>query len=134
MLSKTTSRSVKKKNPESLIKLAICQYLTFKKNCMFWVNSSTGIYDPTKKIFRKNNSAYQRKGVADILGIYRTRPMAIEVKAPNGRISPEQDAFLTEFGLNGGISILARSVDDVINAFKLFDIDINEEEKKDERH
>ncbi len=86
---------------------------------MFWVNSSTGIYDPKKGIFRKARSKYQMNGVADILGIYCCIPLAIEVKSVKGVMSSEQRLFLNNFSAFGGIAILARSVDDVEKALKL---------------
>jgi len=56
------------------------------------------------------------KGVADIIGIYKGKPLAIEVKTPNGKLSAHQEAFLGNWRNQGGIAIVARSVDDVINA------------------
>ncbi len=58
------------------------------------------------------------KGVADIIGIYRGIPLAIEVKAPNGKLSVSQDAFLANFKREGGVAIIARSVDDVIKSLR----------------
>lgn len=106
--------------PEGIIKKAICEYLSYQRGCLFWVNASTGIYDPTKKLFRKPRSQYQRNGVADILGIYQNKPLAIEVKSAKGRLSEAQECFLADFKRAGGIAIVARSIDDVIEAFKLF--------------
>lgn len=105
--------------PEGAIKRAICEYLAFQKGCLFWINSSVGIFDPTKKTHRRRNSPYERNGVADILGVYLGRPLAIEVKSATGRLSDYQKRFLEDFKHAGGISIVARSVDDVMIAFKL---------------
>lgn len=107
--------------PEGLIKNAICEYLCFVKGCMFWINSSTGIYDPKKGIFRCNRSRFQKKGTADILGIYKGKPFAIEVKTKSGKLSVDQRRFLKEFESFGGIAIVARSVDDVIKELKNVD-------------
>lgn len=43
---------------------------------------------------------------------------AIEVKAPTGKVRPEQTAFLDTIRLSGGISCLAYSVDDALGAIK----------------
>lgn len=52
-------------------------------------------------------------GVPDILGIFKGKPLAIEVKTPIGRMSPEQIDFKLRFEIEGGIFIEARSLDDV---------------------
>jgi len=56
------------------------------------------------------------KGVADIIGIYDGKFMAIEVKTLKGKLSDHQRTFLDAVKDEGGIAIVARSVDDVINA------------------
>jgi len=54
-------------------------------------------------------------GIADILGIYRGRFLAIEIKRPGGRgPSPSQQGFLDNVKAAGGIGFCAYSVDDVI--------------------
>lgn len=53
-------------------------------------------------------------GVPDIIGMLPGgRFFAIEVKAPNGKLSALQVLNLERIQLNGGIAIIARSVDDV---------------------
>lgn len=106
------------KTPEGLVKEAICQWLAYHpKDCpIFWINESQGTWDPGKKFFRKKNSPYQLQGVADILGIWKGRPLAIEVKAGKGRPSKEQTEFLTRFCSAGGIAICAWGVDDIEGA------------------
>jgi penicillin-binding protein-related factor A (putative recombinase) len=61
----------------------------------------------------------QPKGVADIIGIYRGKPMAIEVKKPGGRLSDDQAKFLKRWAEEGGIAIVAYSVDAVIGQLGL---------------
>ena len=58
------------------------------------------------------------KGVADIIGIYKCRPLAIEVKTFKGKLSYHQDRFLATWKREGGIAIVARSVEDVENGLK----------------
>lgn len=81
---------------------------------MFWSNKTMGVYDPVKKIYRRDNSPFFRKGISDILGVFQGKPLAIEVKSPKGYPSPEQKVFLADFEKHGGIAILARSLIDVI--------------------
>lgn len=104
-------------NPlESAVKKQICDFLNTlpDQDIMFWINESVGIYDPRRKIFLKKRSRYQRKGVADLLGIYRGKPFACEIKRPGSyHVSPEQKAFIEEFNRKGGIAFIAKSIEDV---------------------
>ena len=74
---------------------------------------NTGTYDPVKKCFRKRHYKWQLNGVADIIGIYNQRPLAIEVKSEKGRMSTAQKEFARNWQESGGIFILARSIEDV---------------------
>ena len=63
------------------------------------------------------------KGCSDILGQLITgHLLAIEVKRPDRRAkpSPEQATFLARVTANGGLAILARSIDDVQSALDDF--------------
>lgn len=51
-------------------------------------------------------------GGADLIGIYRGRFVAIEIKTPIGRQSPEQRAFQSLVERKGGIYVVLRSVED----------------------
>ncbi len=84
---------------------------------MAWKIKSVGTYDPKLGGFR-TPSPWYRKGVSDILGIFKGRPLAIEVKSAKGRLSLEQKDFLAEFSANGGIAIMARSVDALAETLK----------------
>jgi len=103
--------------PEGFIKNQICSWLTRHK-ALFFVHDSVGIFDPTRKVYRTNKSPYRIKGVADIIGIWKERPLAIEVKSGKGRLSLEQKSFLSAWGAAGGIGIAAWSVEDVQNVLK----------------
>lgn len=96
---------------ETDIQKAILQYLAVKRVFAFRINT-TGVWDPTLKIFRKGSNTL--RGVSDILGIYKGKMLAIEVKQPKGKTSVEQDYFLSRVNENGGLGFVARSVDDVI--------------------
>lgn len=62
------------------------------------------------KVFQSLGS---EKGVADIVGIYLGKPLAIEVKTAKGKLSEHQAKWLDSFREAGGIAFVARSVDDV---------------------
>jgi hypothetical protein len=58
-------------------------------------------------------------GCPDVLGQLRDgRALAIEVKRPSGETTETQAAFLTCVRENGGVAVVARSIDDVLEALK----------------
>lgn len=63
-----------------------------------------------------------RKGVSDILGIYKARFLAIEVKRPGNKLTDAQVKFLKEVSDNGGIALVAHSTEEVIKALHLPDL------------
>jgi len=54
------------------------------------------------------------KGIPDIIGLWEGRMLAIEVKAPKGRVSPYQEQWIRRINQAGGIAFVARSPQDVI--------------------
>lgn len=93
------------------------------KGIFCWKNQSTGIYDPTRKVFRKNKS--QLNGVSDILGILPNgRFLAIEVKRPalkprkkeslEKMATPEQLKFIDNINRRGGLAFVADNLDIVL--------------------
>ena len=68
-------------------------------------------YQPN--VIGKSNRGPRTYGVADILGIYRGRPLAIEVKTTKGDLSIRQFNWLEKFREAGGIVIVATSVEEV---------------------
>lgn len=100
------------KTRERDVKRAIIDFLRVN-NVFCWVNVSGGIYDPRKGCFRKLNGYGMRKGVPDILGIFRGKPLAIEVKLPGNGPSKEQQEFISEFSWYGGIAFVATSIEEV---------------------
>lgn len=99
---------------ESRIRDQIFEYLQ-KSGTFSWRD-----YQPTTRYQRGVGT--KRKGVADILGIYRGKPLAIEVKTARGKVSHEQTMWLRAFSQHGGIAIVARSIEDVILELKKLDI------------
>lgn len=105
--------------PELKVKREISQYILLaKKDVFFWWQKSVGVFDPRTMSFRKNKSRFEINGVSDILGVYRGKFFAIEVKSKNGKPTKEQIEFLENVKRHGGYACVARSVDDVV---KLFD-------------
>lgn len=93
---------------EKDIQKSILDYLKARR-IFCWKEHSGGIYKP-------DGSGYiplGLKGKADILGIYKGKMLAVEVKRPSGRLSADQEYFLKRVRENGGIAIVAHSIDDV---------------------
>lgn len=101
---------------EKAIETSIIQWLKWKGIFAFKVENG-GVYDERRGRYRFN-SVTRMRGVADIIGIFRGRPMAIEVKSESGRLSEHQESFLEEFEKQGGLAIVARSVEEVEEALK----------------
>lgn len=112
--------------PERAIEEQILTYLKMKGIFAFKVKTM-GSFDPVTRGFRRISKWY-RRGVSDILGIYKGKFLAIEVKLPKrqigekkyaaGRPSTFQKMFLQDVLDNGGISFIATSVEDVEEALK----------------
>lgn len=99
---------------EKDIKRQIIQWFQLQRDTFVWVNVSGGIWDVNSKYFRKLNGFGMLKGVSDILGIYRMKPLAIEVKRPGGKLSNDQLNFLSHFNMRGGIGFVATCIEDCI--------------------
>ncbi|WP_373092920.1 hypothetical protein [Zhongshania sp.] len=111
--------SKKKKPSEKAIETAILTYLNYLPQCFAWKNNSTGIYDPSRGCYRRNRNKFVINGVADILGLYHGRLLAIEVKRDRAaRVSNEQHDFLKKVQDLGGIAGICCSVDDARELIK----------------
>ncbi len=58
-------------------------------------------------------------GVADLVGCFRGKAVAIEIKRPGGKVTEAQEKFLRRWNEAGGIAFVARSVDEVIEQLGL---------------
>lgn len=69
---------------------------------------------------KTQSQGFQRRGVPDILACLPPdgRLLAIEVKGPRGKVSPEQEAELTQIAASGGLAIVARSLEEVQEALQ----------------
>lgn len=118
------------RNRESDVVRACLDWLALRR-IKAWRTNNTGIYDPTRKVYRKFQGL---PGVSDILGILPQTVdlngervtfgnfLAIEVKRPGEHPRPEQQAFLDEVKQRGGIGICVRSVTDLEREMQIFPI------------
>jgi hypothetical protein len=118
---------------ESQVQAEILQWLLtepIKQVCFVFRQQSVGVFDPIVSKYRFNHGPGRIKGVSDILGVVGRvgieqglltglgRFLAIEVKGTTGRLTPEQAEFLIQVNNRGGLGFVARSVEDVQEAFK----------------
>ena len=107
---------------EKDIQKSILAYLQYKKGWFVWKNKNQGTYNPVTKTFYNNST---KKGISDILGMTtKGRFIAVEVKTIQGLRKFErnkfklgttefyENQFLEQVKVNGGIGILATSVED----------------------
>lgn len=108
-------RKKKIKGPlEKEIENSILNYLIAKK-IFCWKQNSVGVFDPTRGRFRRANNPYIINGVADILGVYKGRFLAIEVKVPSRKnnLTEHQKKFIKNILESGGVAFVATSIEDV---------------------
>ena len=88
-----------------------------KKKIRAYLHNIEGFYFPY-------NPYHGQAGIPDILGVFRGLFVAIEVKAPSGKVSKLQQHAMDTIVKNGGLVCLAYSVQDVEDFFaKIFRID-----------
>lgn len=96
---------------ESEIQKSIMDYLRLKK-CLVFKHRNVGIYKQATKQYIPLPAG--EVGISDIIGCTKDGIfIAIEVKRPGGKPSPQQMDFLQRVRSNNGIAILAYSLDDV---------------------
>jgi len=104
--------------PEKLIENSILDNLNIIPECFAFKVNTTGVYDARKRVFRKNNNPHIHNGTSDILGTYKGRFFAIEVKAGYAKPSDKQKLFLKRIEQNGGAAFWANSLDLALEKFK----------------
>lgn len=96
--------------PEAEIRDQIYKYL-LATGCFVWRD-----YQPTTSVIRGVGN--QRKGIADLLGIYNGKPLAVEVKTQKGKLTEDQVLWGKRFKEEGGVYVVARCLDDVREALR----------------
>jgi hypothetical protein len=99
--------------PENRVKAECLKYLKLR-NIKAWSNPCGAVQIRPGKFM-----SFGLKGSSDILGVIPGgRFLAVEVKAPDGRVSPEQREFLADIKNMGGLAIVAKSFQDIDNALR----------------
>lgn len=97
---------------EKYLQNQIILFLNEQTDGMFWQNDSIGIRG------RKRQNRYRPNGVADVLGCIDGQAIAIEVKAPKGKILPSQIQFAEKFRRAGGLYYVVYSFADLSELVK----------------
>lgn len=80
-----------------------------------WRANSVGIFDANKGVYR----TAPKKGVADVLGCFKGRFIAVEVKIGRDTLSPEQEGFIANIRHVGGIAFVAKDYDQFLAAWNV---------------
>ena|SRR3990167_8451634 len=86
----------------------------YRKGGYSWRSSSVGIYDQQKRAYRTS----AKKGVADVLAVFKGRFIAIEVKIGKDRLSPEQEGFILSVNHAGGKAFVVHDFDEFLSCWK----------------
>ncbi|MBY0578448.1 MAG: VRR-NUC domain-containing protein [Burkholderiales bacterium] len=105
-------KTERKKNarPEAAILAAVLAALRNHPRVAWIERMNSGAIKTDDRFIR-----YGFRGCSDIIGQLKGgRILAVEVKAPGGRLTPEQCDFLDLVTRHGGLAFVARSADDVL--------------------
>lgn len=94
---------------EATIQKAIIAYLNLHPNVAWCVRLNSGVMTIEGRLFKASF-----RGCSDIIGQLKDgRFLAVEVKRPNRKPTDDQAAFLHKVSSNGGVALVASSIDDV---------------------
>lgn len=82
----------------------------FEKEAFAWRNNTLGVFDRRRGLFR----TAPKKGVSDIICCFKGRFIAIEVKSPKDKLSPEQEGFIASVRHCGGLAVVVRSFEEFL--------------------
>jgi len=102
--------------PENAIVKSCLDYLSVMQ--IFAWRNNTGVARPKRADGSFGFVKFGYVGSSDIFALHDGRFIAIECKAEKGRLSQDQISFLDRVRFEGGIAIVARSVDDLAKGLK----------------
>jgi len=108
----------KRKTPtEKEIETQVLTFLNYQPDVFAFKVNTVGIFDPVRKIYRKNWNRFIVKGTSDILGVCRGRFIALECKTPKtlrlalADIESDQSKFIYRVIRKGGHAAFICSVE-----------------------
>lgn len=100
----------------------IIEWLGYQPGWFGWrQNQSKTVASYTNKLGETKKRAFRSAsvdGISDIIGIYRSVPVAIEVKKYPNKPKPDQVTFLEQFSAKGGLAMVCYSLEDCQKTFK----------------
>jgi hypothetical protein len=108
---KKRAESVKSIHPtEAQVLKSVLSYLRHDPRIGWCMRVNSGVFQDGDRFISSNS----QRGCSDIIGMLRGgRMFAIEVKSHAGKLMPHQDQFLTLIRDAGGLSGVARCIEDV---------------------
>ena len=88
---------------------ALCRMEASRLGALIWRNNVGKLQDKTGRWVTYGLCV----GSADLIGIYRGKFLAIEIKMPGKKTTKEQEIFLQAIRNNGGIAGVVHSPEDV---------------------
>ncbi len=104
-----------KVQPEALLQAHVYSYLSSCPEYFGFSVRNGGTYDPRIGAYRANRGPGSRKGISDLVGSWRGQLFCIEIKTPEGRMSPEQKMFREDVIKAGGLHAVVRSVEEIVD-------------------
>ena len=105
------------KTPEREVVKACLEYLELRG--VYAYRQNTGAAEYADNTGRRRFVRYGKPGISDIIGVLPGgRFIAVECKAPGGRLSEHQTEFLKDIERMGGLAVIARSVEDLEKIFR----------------
>lgn len=93
----------------------IIRVVNMSPGCVAYRCNNVGIWDAAKQVYRAGNT---EKGLPDIWAVFKSRAVAIEVKAGLDKQSEHQKARQFEIEKAGGLYFVARSTDAFLGWFE----------------
>lgn len=104
-----------KKQPEASIHANVYAYLSACPEYFGFTVKNGGTYDPRIGAYRSRSGPGYRKGVSDLVGAWNSQLFCVEIKTPQGRLSPDQKLFRDDVLKAGGLYIVVKSMEEIID-------------------
>lgn len=101
------------KHPEDEIQIAVAAHLRARGTDALWWHTPNGGRRGMIEAVRFKKFGV-RPGVSDIMAIHKGEMFGLELKAPNGRPTETQLAFLSALRANGGHGVVAEGLDEAL--------------------
>jgi len=102
---------------EKQLEHLILDWLNEQDNVFAIKINTGGIFDPKKRVFRRNNNKHIHRGVSDILAVVDGKFLAVEVKYKTGKPSEYQTKFIERIKASGGEAFWCNSFEDFVYKF-----------------